>query len=51
VEVVSASPAQGFRLDDEREGTRVRFRSEGTDVRVWLSCQDGHPVGTVEIDD
>ena len=31
VEVVSASPAQGFRLDDEQEDSRVRFESEETD--------------------
>jgi hypothetical protein len=51
VEVVSASPAQGFRLDDEQEHSRVRFESEETDVEVRLSCQNVRPVGVVEIDD
>jgi hypothetical protein len=51
VEVVSASPAQGYRLDDEQERFRVRFESEETDVDVRLSCLNGVPVGTVEVDD
>ena len=50
VEVVSATPAQGFRLHDEHEGFRVRFRSDESDVRMQLSCQDGRPVGAVEAD-
>ncbi|WP_433276381.1 hypothetical protein ACQPZA_34330 [Pseudonocardia xinjiangensis] len=49
VEIVSASPAQGFRLDDEREGSRMRFESEDTTVAVQLSCQGGRPVGAVEV--
>lgn len=51
VEVVSVTPAQGFRLHEEHEGPRVRFRSQGTEVEVNLSCQDGRPVGAVEVDD
>jgi hypothetical protein len=51
VEVVSAAPAQGFRLDDEQEHSRVRFESEETDVDVELTCRDGRPVGVVEVDD
>jgi hypothetical protein len=49
VEIVSASPAQGFRLDDEREGSRMQFESEDTKVAVQLSCQGGRPVGAVEV--
>jgi hypothetical protein len=51
VEVVSATPAQGFRLHDEHEHSRVRFRSEETDVDVELSCRDGRPAGVVDADD
>lgn len=51
VEVVSVTPAQGFRLHEEHEGSRVRFRSQEADVEVDLSCQDGRPVGAVEVDD
>jgi hypothetical protein len=50
LEIVSASPAQGFRLHDEREGSRVRFESEESKVEVRLSCQGGRPVGAVEVD-
>jgi len=50
LEIVSASPAQGFRLHDEREGSRVRFESEESKVEVWVSCQGGRPVGAVEVD-
>jgi hypothetical protein len=51
VEIVSASPAQGFRLDDDREGSRVQFESEDATVEVQLSCQDGRPVGAVAVED
>lgn len=51
VEVVSATPAQGFRLHEEHEGPRVRFRSNEAEVEVDLRCQDGRPVGAVEVDD
>jgi hypothetical protein len=50
LEIVSASPAQGFRLHDEREGSRVRFESEESKVEVRVSCQGGRPVGAVEVD-
>ncbi|GAA1285495.1 hypothetical protein GCM10009609_58730 [Pseudonocardia aurantiaca] len=50
VQVVSATPAQGFRLHDEHEGFRVRFRSDESDVRMELSCQNGRPVGAVRAD-
>jgi hypothetical protein len=50
VEIVSVSPAQGFRLDDEREGARVRFESEQTKVEVRVSCQGGRAVGAVKLD-
>ncbi|GAA1191317.1 hypothetical protein GCM10009608_28720 [Pseudonocardia alaniniphila] len=51
VEIVSASPAQGFRLDDEREGARVEFESEEQKVEVRLRCESGRPVGAVRLDD
>ncbi|WP_433290073.1 hypothetical protein ACQPZQ_42200 [Pseudonocardia sp. CA-142604] len=51
VEIVSASPAQGFRLDDEREGARVKFESEEETVEVRLRCESGRPVGAVRLDD
>ena len=49
-EVVSATPAQGFRVqtEDDDGGPRVRFRDGGTRVEVNLRCADGRPV--VEID-
>jgi hypothetical protein len=51
VEIVSASPAQGFRLHDEREGARVRFESDEERVEVRLHCESGRPVGAVRLDD
>ncbi|GAA0925644.1 hypothetical protein [Pseudonocardia zijingensis] len=51
VEIVSASPAQGYGLDDEPEHARVRFEAEETEVEIRLSCRDGRPVGEVRIDD
>jgi hypothetical protein len=51
VEIVSASPGQGYQLDDEQEGARVRFESDETHVEVRVSCRDGRPVGQVEIED
>jgi hypothetical protein len=50
-EVVSATPAQGFRLHEEHEGSKVRFRSRESEVEVELTCENGRPVGAVEIDD
>ena len=51
VEIVSASPGQGYQLDDEQEGARVRFESDETRVEVHVSCRGGRPVGQVEIED
>jgi hypothetical protein len=52
-EVVSATPAQGFRVQTEAEdtGPRVRFRAGDTRYEVNLRCVDGRPVGDVETDD
>lgn len=49
-EVVSATPAQGFRVhtEDDDGGPRVRFRAGGTRVEIRLSCTDGRPVAAVE---
>ena len=45
-EVVSATPAQGFRVqtEDEDGGPRVRFRAGDTRIEVNLTCADGRPV-------
>jgi hypothetical protein len=51
VEIVSVIPAQGFQLDDEQEGGRVRFESDDIRVHVHVRCSDGHPVGEVHVDD
>lgn len=53
VEVVSASPAQGFRVHDEgaEDAGRVRFESEDTEVEMRLSCLDGQPVSDTRVDD
>lgn len=53
VEVVSASPAQGFRVHDEGGGDagRVRFEAEETEVEMRLSCVDGEPVSDTRVDD
>jgi len=44
-EVVSATPAQGFRVqtEDDDGGPRVRFRDGGTRIEVNLRCADGRP--------
>jgi len=51
-EVVSAAPAQGFRVQTEAEdtGPRVRFRAGHARFEVNLRCVDGRPVGDVETD-
>jgi hypothetical protein len=48
-EVVSATPAQGFRVqtEDDDGGPRVRFRAGKTRVEVRLTCVDGRPVADV----
>jgi hypothetical protein len=52
-EVVSATPAQGFRVqtEDDDGGPRIRFRSGGTRFEVNLRCEDGRPVADVQTDD
>ncbi len=52
-EVVSATPAQGFRVQTEEEdgGPRVRFRAGDTRIEVNLTCADGRPVAAIESDD
>jgi hypothetical protein len=52
-EVVSAVPAQGFRVqtEDDDGGPRIRFRSGGTRFEVNLRCADGRPVADVRTDD
>jgi hypothetical protein len=52
-EVVSATPAQGFRVqtEDDDGGPRIRFRSGGTRFEVNLRCADGRPVADVQTDD
>ena len=52
-EVVSATPAQGFRVqtEDEDGGPRVRFRAGQTRIEVNLTCVDGRPVAAVATDD
>ena len=52
-EVVSATPAQGFRVqtEDDDGGPRIRFRAGGTRFEVNLRCADGRPVADVQTDD
>ena len=52
-EVVSATPAQGFRVqtEDDDGGPRVRFRAGQTRIEVKLTCADGRPVAAVATDD
>jgi hypothetical protein len=52
-EVVSATPAQGFRVqtDDDDGGPRVRFRAGQTRIEVNLTCANGRSVATVATDD
>jgi len=52
-EVVSATPAQGFRVqtEDDDGGPRVRFRAGGTRVEVRVTCTAGRPVAAVDTDD
>jgi hypothetical protein len=53
VEVISWTPAQGFRTEDVERGpareAKVEFESDDDDVRVELRCVDGVPAA--EIDD
>ena len=52
-EVVSATPAQGFRVQTEQEDgrPRVRFRDGGTRIEISVGCVDGRPVADVESED
>ena len=52
-EVVSTTPAQGFRVQtaDDDGGPRVRFRAGQTRIEVNLTCADGRPVAAVATDD
>jgi hypothetical protein len=51
--VVSATPAQGFRVQTEEDdgGPRVRFRAGGSRVEVRVGCADGRAVADVRSDD
>lgn len=50
-QVVAATPAQGFRVDDPGEKPdEVTFESETLDVEVRLGCVDGAPVAQVRED-
>jgi hypothetical protein len=52
IEVVSATPAQGYRVKDvepEDGGLRVRFESGGTRVELTLTCAAGQPTADVRI--
>jgi hypothetical protein len=53
VEIVSASPAQGFGVHDEggEDGGRVRFESERTEVEMQIGCVDGRPVAETTVED
>jgi hypothetical protein len=56
--VVSASPAQGFDVEDSGhddghhgdDAGRVRFESDDVRVEVRLSCVEGTPVGDVRVE-
>jgi hypothetical protein len=55
VEVVSVTPAQGFRVEgqDEDDQDKVKFESESEEIKVklYLSCVDGKPAIRESIDD
>jgi hypothetical protein len=52
VEVVSMTPAQGFRVEDQDEdGDKVTFKSDEIKVKMHLSCADGLPTARETIDD
>ena len=53
VEVVSAAPAQGFRVHEQDEDDRdeVEFESDDITVKVRLSCPGDRPVAQIKIDD
>ncbi len=51
---LSASPAQGWRLDDYRPGpareARAKFRSDSAEVELKVSCSGGRPVFEAKAD-
>lgn len=52
IEVVSATPAQGYQVKDiepEDGGQRVRFESDRSRVEVRLDCVDGQPRASVDV--
>lgn len=53
VQVVSASPAQGFQVHAEsgEDPGRVRFESGRARVELRIACQDGQPVATIRTDE
>jgi hypothetical protein len=53
VEVVSVTPAQGFRVHDQDSDDRdkVELESEEIGYDVRLSCVNGHPVAEETVDD
>lgn len=55
VELLSWSPAQGFRVDSAERGpddsADVEFESGDTDVEVEVRCLDGVPDATITVDD
>lgn len=53
VEVVSVTPAQGFRVrdQDEDDQDKVELDSDDVDVELRLSCAAGRPVARESIDD
>lgn len=53
-EIISASPAQGFRVDDDdRSRGEVKFESEALDVTMQVTCVGDRPVAheQVAVDD
>ncbi len=50
VEIVSATPAQGFRLDDRDRSDEVKFESAAADVTMRLSCAGDRPVAQTQVD-
>lgn len=51
VEVVSVTPAQGYRVDDDGGPGRIKFEAEDIEIEVQLTCQDGRPVANATIVD
>lgn len=55
VEVLSWSPAQGFRVDNAEHGpareVEVEFESGDDEVEIRVRCSDGEPSAAIESDD